>query len=182
MSDKALKEKRVLFIVAYNDYQDFEYRNVKNIIKVSGAKVEVCSSSLGTARGKYGGEIKIDLLINNIRASEFDAVVFIGGPGAVEYLNSSDAYAICRQAIEANKLLCAICMAPQILAKAGVLKNKKATVYVSETDKGGREVFEQEEVIYIEQDVVVDGGIITARGVEASEDFGKAIVNELNKN
>lgn len=179
MSEKLLKEKKALLIVAFNDYQDMELRGTKEILKKSGVKIFTASSSLGTARGKFGGELKIDYLINEVKPKNFDTVVFIGGPGAVEYLNSQDAYRIAQEAVGMNKVLAAICMAPQILAKAGVLTGKKATVWNTEYDKSGIETFEDHEVIFSDQPVVVDGKIITANGPDAAADFGREILNAL---
>lgn len=179
MNDQSTKDKRVLFIVAFNDFQDMEYKKTKQAIKDRGIKVEVCSSSIGTARGKFGGEIKIDILINDVDISVYEAIVFIGGPGAVEYLNSQDAYAVCKQAVAQEKILAAICMAPQILAKSGVIKDKKATVFSSEADQSGVKILQEEGVKYMEKDIVEDGKFITANGPAAAEGFGKVIAKKI---
>jgi len=68
----------------------------------------------------------------------------------------------------------AICIAPGILARAGILKDKKATVFPSEI-----ETLKREGAHYSALPVVIDGKIVTADGPEAAEGFGKALVKTL---
>jgi len=64
-------------------------------------------------------------LISKINIDNYDAVVFVGGGGATEYFNDSIAHKIVKESIAKGKVLAAICIAPNILANAGVLKGKK---------------------------------------------------------
>ena len=143
--------------------------------------VDVASSSLGEAVGKFGKKVNVDKLISEVNLDDYDALVFIGGPGAVEYIENNQAHQLARQAIEKNKVLGAICIAPDILAKAGVLKGKKATVWSSIVDRQPIKVLEDNGAIYLNQPVVKDGNIITANGPSAAKEFGKTIGEELNK-
>jgi len=77
-----------------------------------------------------------------------------------------------------NKLTCAICIAPILLAESGVLKNKNATVWNG--DKNQEIILQNNGATYINQNVVIDKNIITANGPEAAEEFGNAIVKYLN--
>ena len=73
-----------------------------------------------------------------------------------------------------NKLVAAICMAPAVLARAGVLKDKQATCFASYQDeitKGHGQ--------YIDKPVIVDGNIITASGPKAAQNFGQRIKKYL---
>jgi len=72
-----------------------------------------------------------------------------------------------------------LCILPVILAKAGVLKGKKATVWSSLMDRVPVRILEENDAIYQEKSVVVDGKIITANGPAAAEEFAKAIVEVL---
>ena len=84
------------------------------------------------------------------------------------------AFKIAQQAVEQNKILGAICIAPSILANAGVLKNKKATVYPSESSN-----LKTKGAIYTTEDVTRDGNIITANGPAAAQDFAETITQAL---
>ena len=77
---------------------------------------------------------------------------------------------------ETGKVVAAICLAPVVLARAGILKQKKATVYdspvaVMEMKKG--------KAVLVGQPVVTDGRIVTANGPLAAKDFAAAVVKEL---
>jgi protease I len=65
------------------------------------------------------------------------------------------------------------------LAKAGVLKGKKATVWSSSLDRGPVKILKENGVIYEDKDVVQDGKIITANGPGAAEEFGQKLAEAL---
>jgi len=170
---------KAVIIVAYQDFKDEECFIPKKILEESGVEIKIVSDKLGTAIGVSGGELKVDIQLSDLDISEFDAVVFIGGPGALEHLDNENSYKIIRDTMVINKILAAICISPIILVKAGVLKNKKATVWTSEMDKRPQRALEEYSAKYINKDVVVDGNIITANGPNAAEEFGKTIVSHL---
>lgn len=179
--DLLLSNKKVLFIIAFKGFQDHEYSTTRRILETKGAKVDVASSSLGKATGKLGEQqVEINLTINEINLTNYDAVIFIGGPGALEYVDNSQAHTIAQEAIKENKILAAICIAPEILAKAGVLKGKKATVWSSIIDRSPIEVLENAGANYVDEEVVVDGNIITANGPNAAEKFAREILKSLS--
>jgi protease I len=107
---------------------------------------------------------------------DFDAVVFIGGPGALERLDNEISYKLARDTIEKGKILAAICVSPAILAKAGVLKSKKAVVWSSALDKSAVKILEDNGAIYEGESVVIDGKIITAHGPSSAQEFGEKIL------
>jgi len=72
-------------------------------------------------------------------------------------------------------------LAPAILARAGVLENKKATVWSDPLNKETIEILKEGQVEYINEPVVVDGHIVTANGPIATEDFSKRIGELLLK-
>jgi protease I len=174
-----LSDKKIAVIVAHKDFKDEEYFVPRGIFDNAGAEVKVASNELGVAQGSEGGEVNVDIEINDLNVSEFDAVVFIGGPGASKNLDNQDSYRIAKDAITQNKLLCAICISPAILAKAGVFKNKKATVWTSALNKDAQKVLEGNGAIYQKDSIVQDGKIITADGPEVAKDFAEKILDAL---
>jgi len=174
-----LENKKIAVIVASNDFRDEEYFVPRGIFDEAGAKTKVISDELGTASGVDGGEINVDLDLKELDVTDFDAIVFIGGPGALTYLDNEDSHKIAKDAVFHNKILAAICIAPSILAKAGVLKDKKATVWTGPLDKSAQKVLEENGAVYQDELVVRDGNIITAPGVAAVKQFADRIVDAI---
>jgi len=177
--EKALQGKSVVMVIAFKNFRDEEYFVPKQILYVAGADVKTASTQKGLASGAEGGQAQIDLLINEINPADFDAVVFIGGPGALEYLDNENSYKLIKDTVSKGKLLAGICITPTILAKAGALEGKKATVYSAPMDKSAVKILEDNGAIYEEKSVVAAGSIITASGPEAAEEFGMKITEVL---
>lgn len=166
-----LAGKRVVMIVAHRDFRDEELFEPKKVFEAHGAMVVVASSTPEEARGMLGGSVKPDLLLKDVRAADYDAVVFVGGEGAKEYWGDQEAHRIAREALEQGKVLGAICLAPVTLARAWVLAGRRATVYPSEAAEikaGGAE--------YTDARVEVDRSVVTASGPEDAREFAEAIV------
>lgn len=167
--------KKVVMIIAQDNFRDEEIFQPKEILEKAGIEVKVASSSLKVAKGMLGGTIKPDMLVSDINAGDFDAVVFIGGAGASQYWNDAAAHKLIRDAFNTNKIVAAICIAPVTLAKAGILKGRRATVWSTEAGQlkvvGG--------AIYTGKDVERDGNIITAAGPFAAGEFGDELVKAL---
>lgn len=180
MTKKPLEGKKIAIIVAFRDYRDVEYFIPRDILINAGAKVVTVSTEPGIAIGTEGGEAKIDLTLDYLGKMDiFDGIVFIGGPGAVRYLDNERSYKIAQKTVEVDKVLAAICISPSILAKAGVLKGKKATVWSAPLDKSAIMILEDNGAIFKEQAVVVDGKIVTAKGPSAAKEFGQSLVKVL---
>ncbi|MEK6845127.1 MAG: DJ-1/PfpI family protein [Nanoarchaeota archaeon] len=170
---------KAVFIIAQVGYQDLEYNIPKKILENAGIETVTASKRGGTCSGKLGGMVKDTLALADVKAELYDAVIFIGGPGAVNYQQDAEAHKIAQEAKNSHKLLAAICIAPTILAYAGVLERRKATVW---NEDGQQErVLTSHGVRYVNESVVVDGKIITANGPAAAEKFGKKILEMLNR-
>jgi protease I len=178
---KELLGKKVAMVIAFRDFRDAEYFVPKEILEEAGAEVIPVSTKKGLAIGADGGEVKIDVLVSEIRPENFDAIVFVGGPGALDYLDNQTSYDLARGAIEKDKILAAICISPLILANAGVLKGKKATVWSSPLDRNPIRILKNGGANYTDASVVVDGKIVTANGPDAAKDFGKILVSLLTR-
>jgi protease I len=174
--ERALAGKKVVMIIAPENFRDEELLQPKNILAEEGAEVAVASASLETAKGMLGAEVKPDILVNEIKPQDWDAVILIGGTGASQYWNDFSVHSMLNEAIKQNKIVGAICIAPVTLANAGILSGKKATVFSSETqkltDKGAE---------CTGKDVERDGNIITASGPQAAKEFGNALVQALKE-
>lgn len=168
--------KKVVMIIARQQFRDEELRDPKSVLEQAGARVQVASSTLDESQGMLGMKVRPDLLVDSLQVADYDAVIFVGGVGAQEYWANSTAHMIAKRALDSGKVLGAICIAPVTLANAGVLAGKRATVWSSE-----REKLESVGVQYTGADVEVDGKVITASGPQAAEEFGKSIVKLLSE-
>jgi protease I len=171
-----LTGKKVLMIVAPNNFRDEELFEPKKILEHSGAKVFVASKDVVAAQGMLGSSIKIDIDIKKVVVKDYDAIIFIGGSGSMVYFQDNDAISIAKQAVDKQKVLGAICLAPTILARAGLLQNKTATCFESQAT-----ALQQHGARYVREKVVVDGKIVTAPGPEAARLFGEKIAGLLSQ-
>ena len=167
--------KKAVMIVAYDMFRDEEYAEPKAVLEKAGFQITTASSKLGEATGRFGLKAKVNLTLDQVNAEDYDAVLFIGGPGSHGYYQDPLAHRIAQEAVKQGKLLGAICAAPGILANAGVLKGKKATVHEGDIDtvvRGGAN--------YTGQGVEIDGKIITATGPSTAKAWGEAVVQALS--
>ena len=117
---------------------------------------------------------EIGRILEQINVDEFDALVFIGGSGAQVYFDYPAAQQLVQVALEKKKVLGAICLAPVILARAGVLKDLPATCYPTLANE-----LVQAGATYTGNPVERQGNIITAKGPAASKLFGQTLVQAL---
>jgi len=172
---------KVLLILAHEGFQDQEHQETRRALVEKGIGVKVSSSLRGLITGKFGTEVNAEINLNDVNLNNYEGICFIGGPGAEEYFTNKKAHEICQQSVERGKVLAAICIAPVILAKAGVLEGKKATVWSSEDNDFGIRELEKGGANYTGNSVEVDGKIITASGPPAAYEFGNAIAEILLK-
>jgi len=170
----SLVGKSVLMIIASNNFRDEEYLHPREVLENEGAKITIASSTKKEATGMLGTKVVPDILIDEVDIDDYDAVVFVGGSGANEYWENEKAHEIAKKAYEKSKVIGAICIAPVTLARAGLLKGKKATVYPSEIEN-----IKKEGVIYTGNSVEVDGKIVTGNGPTAAKEFGEKIAELL---
>lgn len=176
---KTLAGKKIAAVLSFRNFRDIEYFVPREILLEAGAKVFNVSSEMGTALGDDGGEVAIDFLAEDLKVSDFDAVIFVGGAGMGQQLENKDFQRIARETLSSAKVLGAICIAPALLAKAGVLSGRKATVWTSPLDKSAVRILEEGGAEYQEKDVVIDKKLVTAPGPQAARKFGQALVGVL---
>ena len=170
------KMKRAVMIIAQDGFRDEELLQPKEILERNGIEVKVASTSLTQATGMLGAKVKPDILVSDINIRDFDAVVFVGGVGASQYWDDPVAHKLAQDAFATGRIVAAICIAPVTLAKAGILKGKRATVFSSEVAQ-----VKAAGANYTGRPVEKDGNIITASGPTAAEEFGSEISRALLK-
>ncbi|MEI7942375.1 MAG: DJ-1/PfpI family protein [Candidatus Riflemargulisbacteria bacterium] len=166
--------KRIAIVIAFNGFRDEEFFVPYNDLS-NGFDVQVFSTQIGEANGKLGGIFLVSHTIQDIEVDKFDALMLIGGPGGYTYLGNLILQDIINKFYSLKKLVSAICMAPLILAEAGIMNGKRATVFIGDKDR-----FISKGVVYTGRDVEMDGNIITADGAGSSEFFSNKVREYLH--
>ncbi|MGB9637442.1 MAG: DJ-1/PfpI family protein, partial [Microgenomates group bacterium] len=170
------QKQKILMIVAPEGFQEKEYFGPKNIFENAGYEVITATKGATKARSSQGTTINIGLQLNQVSIDDFSALVFVGGPGTTVYLDDQEVLTLAKEAVQKGKALGAICLAPSILANAGVLNGKRATAFPSEENN-----LKAKGAIFTGEAVTVEGKIVTGNGPAAAEEFGKKIVEVLKK-
>lgn len=162
---------KALVVIAKEGYQDKELAGTKKGLEEAGISITLASTEAGPCTGKLGGTENADIALHDVVVSDYDRIAFIGGPGAHQLAKDFDALNVARTAADAKIPLGAICIAPTILAAAGILRGKHATVW----DKDGEQerFLAEHGAIYTGAPVTVDGLIVTGNGPDAAEEFGR---------
>ncbi len=154
-----------------NGFEEIEALTVVDVLRRAGIQVETVGVIGSVIEGSHGVRVMVDKTLHQIKPDEYDAIVLPGGsPGYENLGKSSRIIQILKDFNKQNKLICAICGAPSILAKEGLLDDKKATVYPGNErllayPRGSR--------------VIVDGNIITSQGPGTAMEFALKIVEKL---
>jgi protease I len=169
-----LQGKKVIMVLPVKDFWDIELIEVKKIFEQNGLTVTIASSTLKEAKGMFGTKIKPDVFLNKVRGTLYDAIVFVGGEGAIQYRDDPYAHRLVKTAFREGKVLGAISIAPITLANTKALKGRKATVW---STLGKR--LEESGAIYTGNPLEVDGNIVTAESYEGAEEFAKTILSVI---
>lgn len=175
-----MTEKKVLIVIAPQNFRDEELTQPIHHLEDAGILFEIISTARGLAVGMLGGKMLIDKTVADLATGDstgYAAICLVGGSGAPDYLwNNPHLINLVRTFNERGAIMSAICLAPVVLAQAGVLKDKRATVWnddqaIAEIRAGGG--------TFTSEPVVVDGRIITANGPNASDAFGEKLAKAV---
>lgn len=168
--------KKAVMVIAQKDFQDEEFLQTKEILEKNNIEVKVASASLDEATGMSGTKVAPNIKLGEINPNDFVAVIFIGGQGIINYWDDPQVQALAQSAFSAGKAVGAICLAPVILAKAGILNGRRATVWYSEAQQ-----LKSAGAIYTGNPVERDANIITATGPTVAKDFAEEILYALQQ-
>ncbi len=172
---------KVLFIIAQRNYRDEELQTPKKLLEENNYPVDVASITTDVARGMLGGNIKPDLSVKEALKKDYAGVVVVGGSGAPELASNEEVIEILKSMADKRRLVASICLGPVVLAKAGVLQGKRATVWSSSAYQQSVRVLKEHGARYIEDTIVIDGNIITAFGPDFAHKFGEELVSWLDE-
>lgn len=155
--------------------EELEAVTIIDILRRGGIEVVTAGLKSGPVKASRGVVIVPDTTLDEALAREFDMVVLPGGlPGSEHLNNDARVHAILSKMVESGKFAGAICAAPMVLAKGGLLSGKRATSYPGVLDK-----MALSDVTFTGERVVRDGKIVTSRGPGTALDFALEIVSML---
>lgn len=163
-----------VYIFLANGFEEVEALTVVDLLRRAGIEAPTVSIQDGKmVEGTHGIKVEADFLLSEVRGTMADAIVLPGGiPGTPNLKANETLMEMVLGLHAAGSYICAICAAPTILAGLGLVDGKKATSYPScEPDMCGAD--------YQKESVVVDGQIVTSRGVGTAIDFGLKIIELL---
>ena len=169
-----LKGKKMIILAEQmvND-QEFWYPYYR--LKEAGAEVVVVGSgSAEVYTGKAGTQIKVDKGAGQISSSDFDGIVIPGGYAPDMMRRYPEMVQLVRALFEARKTVAAICHAGWMLASAKILKGRTVTSFFAIKDD-----LIHAGAIWVDQDVVVDGNLITSRKPDDLPAFMRAVIDAL---
>jgi len=177
VADK-LQGKRVAFL-ATDMVEQVELTEPWQAVKDEGAAVELISLEEGEIQGfnhyDKADEFKVDRTVEEARADDYDALVIPGGVGNPDTMRTDEnAVQLVRDFFEQGKPVGVICHGPWMLVEAGVVRGRKVTSWPSlQTDirnAGGN---------WVDEEVVVDQGLVTSRKPDDLPAFNKKIIEEF---
>ena len=163
---------RLLMVIPPERFRDEELFETKAVLEEAGHQIAIASTKTGPCPGSRGGTATADIQLGNVKTDDYAGVIFVGGGGSKLLFNSEEAHKIAREMDRGGKLVAAICLAPVILANAGILKGRNATVAGTEA-----KTITENGATYTGPGVTVDRNIVTANGPKSSKLFGQKIAS-----
>lgn len=154
-------------------FEEIEAVTIIDILRRAHLDVVTAATGSNPVRGSHHIEILCDKLIDEVNIYDFDLIVLPGGqPGANNLRDDPRIITMIKQMNDKTGYIGAICAAPIVLGKAGVISGKKVTVfpgYENEIDGGE----------YTGDPVTVDRRIITGKGAGCAVEFSLKLVEQM---
>ncbi|HWQ20564.1 MAG TPA: DJ-1 family glyoxalase III [Methanotrichaceae archaeon] len=154
-------------------FEEIESITVIDILRRADLEVITASLVSGPVEGSHKIKVVPDASLDDIKVDDIDAIILPGGyPGFVNLESDQRVIKAIRDMHQAGKCVAAICLAPAVLMKAGVLEGRKATI-----SPYGKNHLTKD--IYADDRVVVDGNLITSKSPGTAMEFSLKLVETL---
>ena len=171
---------KIIAVLAENGFEETELTSPAQRLKEEGATVHIISSRAGTIQAMKGDhdwtiEVDVDKMISEVSADDYQGLLLPGGVLNPDALRQDEAaIAFVKAFFEAGKPVAAICHGPQVLITAGVVAGRTLTstqaIKIDLINAGAK---------WIDEEVVVDQGLVTSRGPKDLPAFNDKIVEEF---
>jgi protease I len=169
-----VKGKRIA-VLAEDYYEELELWYPLLRLREAGAQVlTVGTGSADTYTGKHGYPITVEMAADEVRASDFDAIVVPGGYAPDRLRRYPAVNSLVGEMFEQGKVVASICHGAWVLISAGILRGREATCFSSIKDD-----LINAGATYLDQEVVVDSNLITSRIPDDLPAFCQAIIRAL---
>lgn len=176
----AIRDAKIL-IIATNGFEQSELEVPRDRLKAAGAQVTIASPDgkeiMGWDKKDWGRPAPVDLAIKDAKENDYNALVIPGGVINPDKLRmDEDTMALVHAFLDSGKVVAAVCHGPWLLVEADALDGRKATSWPSlrtDLENAGAE--------WVDQEVVVDDGIITSRKPDDLEAFVAKIIKEVEE-
>ena len=169
-----ITQNSILIFLSANNFSEEEYLIIKKVFLKAGKRIFITSDSYNVCSGDNGLKVKADTDFYNVNDKNFSAVVLIGGKGSKDYWDNEQLHNIVKNFKRAGKIVAAICNAPIILAKAGLLANIPATCWSEDKNE-----LIKLGINYHDRSVIAEEGIITTDGPQSAEQFAETVLNMI---
>lgn len=173
-----LSKKRVA-ILTEEGFEQVELTSPLGALENAGAQVDVISPKSGKIKAwnhtDWGIEVKVDKELSTVSPDDYDALVLPGGVMNPDKLRQNkEAVAFVSAFLDEGKPVAAICHGPQVLIETGMIGGRTLTSYPSlQTD------LKNAGAHWIDQEVVVDNGLVTSRTPNDLPAFNKKMIEEI---
>jgi protease I len=164
-------------IIATDHFEDSELADPMQVVKDAGADITVVSNKPDKIVGENGTEVLVDLTVDEASASDFDGLIIPGGVKNPDIMRTNEAaVSFVRSFFDQHKPVAAICHGPWLLVEAGVVEGRTLTSWPSlKTD------IENAGGIWVNEEVVVDQGLVTSRKPDDLDAFCAKAVEEFSE-
>ena len=175
-----LKGKKIAILVA-DGFEQVELTEPRKALEDAGADAFIVSIKEGTVKGwdetDWGETFTVDMVVDETSADNFDGLLLPGGQMNPDHLrNNEKAVAFVKQFAEQNKPIAAICHGPWTLIEANLVQGRLVTSFPSiQTD------LRNAGANWVDQEVVVDHGLITSRKPADIPAFNQKMIEEFAK-
>lgn len=170
-----MENKKCVAVFLFDGVEECEALIVVDLLRRANIDVDTVSINSGLEIcGSHNIRIIADIMLEDMIVDTYELLVLPGGEGAGSYEKNERVCDVLREHNAKNKVIAAICAAPYILAKMGMLREKPATCYPSV-----RSVLIENQAIYVDVPVTMTDKAITGKALGAAVPFAAAIITHL---